>query len=953
MTLRNKLIILIVSGVVGSAYAQVNSLQSAGYVERAAAMLSSGNYQGCMDQLDVALSQGSPQRQRILWMQCVASFRGRFPEAGTLLRAFMSQFPQSPNNETAEYMLASLDFYAGRWPEALKGFEAVNASALEPSMARQLTLRRGICRLKLGQLRQAEADFESLKSNPEALFYRGYIAYLQGEDERALPLLESARTDAAPGCNAPLYMAQIYFRQGKFADALQLAEPFLQNTDPAIAAEAQCLAGEANYALGNERTALSLLRPYMEAHAADAPPSARYIVGLNAYQEADYHTAISLLAPVTELHNAMGQSAALTVGQCYMAEGNNTAALMSFDKASRLDLDPAITELAYYNYAVAQVDGGRIPFASSVNTLEEFLKRYPRSSYARTVQDYLVKGYMAGDDYEGALRSLNALKGKQTAEQLDLRRQVLLALGARALRRRDTNAALTYLQEADRVKTNALADQTKLWLADAEYAAGNYKAAEVAYDEYMRLAPRNDLNRSTATYNLAYALFGQRKYDAARSQFLAAEKFASLPADVKADTRTRIADTYYYGSDFRSAHEAYKQAFELQPSTGDYALLQQALMEGHLGRNSDKLASLDRLVGLFPTSALRPAALTEKAMTQTAMKRPADAIATYQDIAATYPATRQGRNALLQLAILHDNSGHSAEAIEYYKQVVKNYPTAAEAALAVQDLKRLYGANGNIEELDHFLSGIANAPQLDAEERNAIAAASLLRTARQASAPAQRLEPADKLLTNYPDAESAEEAMLIAAQAEYDLGRSQAALDRFSTLEQRASTATMRHNARMGMLRAARDMGLTDTQLSVSQRIMQSGATAASDLPEVKFIRATALAADGQAAQASEIWEQLAASPSNLYGTRASYELADADFRASRLDEAYTRISALIDADPPHAYWLARSYILLSDILRAQGNDFEADEYLRVLRTNYPGTDADIFQLIDRRLPNQ
>ncbi|MDE6439180.1 MAG: hypothetical protein K2L62_05965 [Muribaculaceae bacterium] len=61
-------------------------------------------------------------------------------------------------------------------------------------------------------------------------------------------------------------------------------------------------------------------------------------------------------------------------------------------------------------------------------------------------------------------------------------------------------------------------------------------------------------------------------------------------------------------------------------------------------------------------------------------------------------------------------------------------------------------------------------------------------------------------------------------------------------------------------------------------------------------------------------------------------------------------VDALIEANPPHDYWLAKAFILLSDILRQQGDTFEADEYLRSLKENYPGTESDIFREIERRL---
>ena len=61
-------------------------------------------------------------------------------------------------------------------------------------------------------------------------------------------------------------------------------------------------------------------------------------------------------------------------------------------------------------------------------------------------------------------------------------------------------------------------------------------------------------------------------------------------------------------------------------------------------------------------------------------------------------------------------------------------------------------------------------------------------------------------------------------------------------------------------------------------------------------------------------------------------------------------MNRLIDANPPHDYWLARGFILLSDLLRRKGDTFEADEYLLSLKQNYPGNEADIFRMIDDRL---
>ncbi|MDE6467433.1 MAG: hypothetical protein K2L28_00880, partial [Muribaculaceae bacterium] len=60
-----------------------------------------------------------------------------------------------------------------------------------------------------------------------------------------------------------------------------------------------------------------------------------------------------------------------------------------------------------------------------------------------------------------------------------------------------------------------------------------------------------------------------------------------------------------------------------------------------------------------------------------------------------------------------------------------------------------------------------------------------------------------------------------------------------------------------------------------------------------------------------------------------------------------------VKSGSPQRYWVARSFILISDILEAQGKKFEAKEYLEALRDNYPGTEPDIFMMIETRLSDE
>ena len=70
----------------------------------------------------------------------------------------------------------------------------------------------------------------------------------------------------------------------------------------------------------------------------------------------------------------------------------------------------------------------------------------------------------------------------------------------------------------------------------------------------------------------------------------------------------------------------------------------------------------------------------------------------------------------------------------------------------------------------------------------------------------------------------------------------------------------------------------------------------------------------------------------------------------NNLAEARRLVEAFVDSSTPHIFWHARGYILLSDICRKEGKVFEANEYLRTLRANYPGKEQEIYNLIDERL---
>ena len=93
----------------------------------------------------------------------------------------------------------------------------------------------------------------------------------------------------------------------------------------------------------------------------------------------------------------------------------------------------------------------------------------------------------------------------------------------------------------------------------------------------------------------------------------------------------------------------------------------------------------------------------------------------------------------------------------------------------------------------------------------------------------------------------------------------------------------------------------------------------------------------------------LAKDTRTLYGAEAKYLAAQLMYNAGDYAAAEKEILNFIDQSTPHAYWLARSFILLSDVYVAMDKKLDARQYLLSLQQNYHADD-DIEGMIQERL---
>ena len=440
-------------GMCGSAMSQaaaevsssgnLNDPDAQGYVVRGNMMLDDGNPRGTIDQMNEALRlfPASSEAERGEFARALAAMSVPGEDAMALLEEFLQKYPASPWRERALLAVADVWYDKGDYALALKAYNRVSDRSLDKSLASARLYRKGYCLLKLADYDIAAPIYEQLSHDKDyaanARFYLGYIAYVKGDYARAAELMRKVPAGGMPGDMAPYYLAQMAFLHGDYKEALSSARSLLtrNDVDGVFMPEANRVAGESLYRLGDESGAIPYLERYV-AMEANPQNTALYILGVDCYRTGRYDDAIRYLTPVSEEDSRIGHSSLLYIGQSYLKLDNYNAATLALDRAARMNNAPQVQETAFYNLAVARMQGGKVPFGSSVGMLEEFLQRYPDSKFAPQVADHVVSGYMTDNNYPAALAAIERIPHPGN-EVLAAKQKVLYALGTRELQSGD------------------------------------------------------------------------------------------------------------------------------------------------------------------------------------------------------------------------------------------------------------------------------------------------------------------------------------------------------------------------------------------------------------------------------------------------------------------------------------------------------------------------------------
>lgn len=979
-----------------SAHAQTNkrTLVKEELFKEAKTLFVQKKYAAAKTTLDqfVQVSQNASLLQEAEYMQAVANFKLKDENRVEVLTSYLDRYPDTPYENRVLALMASAYFYEGEYDKSLAMFNSTRLELLDREERDELTYLKAISYLNIGNMQDAAIWFETLKETnssyqEDAEYYLSYIRYKQQRYDEALNSFENLRSSKKYGKYVPYFIADIALVKGDLVKADREARSYLASyPNQEYAADMHRILGEIAYLKEDFRTAIVELEEYVK-QTNTVSRNANYMLGIAYYQTAVYSKAAEQLGEVVGIQDNLAQNAYLHMGLSYLKLAEMNKARMAFEQAAASNANSQVKEQAAYNYALCIHETSFSAFGESVTVFERFLNDYPNSSYAERVSSYLVELYMNTRSYNAALASIERI-GNPSAQILEAKQKILFQLGTQAFTNTAFDEAISYLTRS--LDLGSYNKQTKAnsfyWRGEAKYRLNAKDGAKSDFLSYLQSTLDNQSDMyALAHYNLGYISFEKKAYSEAREWF---SKFTRLYRGsdkmALADAYNRIGDTYLRVRNFNDAKNYYARAEELGTAVGDYSFYQLALVSGLEKDYTGKVTLLNRLAGKYPNSPYVTHSTYEKGRSYVLMGNNKQAIAVFKELVAKYPQSPVARKAAAEIGLLYYQDGAHDEAIKAYTHVVKEYPGSEEARLAMRDLKSIYVDVNRVDEFAKLANQLPTGITFDASEQDSltyIAAEKLYMRGSigQANESLNRylqsfpegafrlnahyylcvigkqqknnemvLEHSSKLL-EYPDNPFSEETLVMRADVEYTELNFAGALDSYKKLKEKASTLERKELALIGILRSSYLLKDDVEVIQSATELMGLNKITPEVRNEALYFRAKSYLNQKATTKAMEDFNLLAKDTRHLYGAEAKFQVAQLLYNSKEYNKAEKELLSFIDQSTPHAYWLARGFVLLSDVYVAMGKTLDARQYLLSLQQNYKAND-EIADMIATRL---
>ena len=963
-------------------------------VQNAKQLFLARNYVSALNEFEQIAAQSgenSDARAEAMFYKALCGLKLDNENAEEQMADFMKQYPESAFRNRALFEQSVYQFAHKKYSAVLKTLGDLDKDELTTEERSHFYYLRGYSNFETKKLENALSDFSMIKDgnslySAPAQYYWGHIQYLNGNYESALQEFQKLKRNVVFEKVVPFYISQIYYKQGKYQEVVDYTAPLINTVPADQQPELARILGDSYFHLRNFKDAIQFLEFFL-SDKNNRGREENYMLGYCYYLNSEEAKAIPHLEIASKGKDEIAQNAYYHLAECYVETNDKNKARQAFEAASEFDFDPKIKEDALFNYAKITYELSYSPFNETIKAFDKYIASYPNSERNDAAYDYLVKVYMSTSNYRDAMTSIEKIKTKSQSVKMAYQR-VAYYRALECFNNLDYQGAVENFDKSINAGdfNKSYNSLSLFWKAEAFFRLSDYNKAISGYDLFLRTPGVFSLPEyKAAHYNLAYAYFQLKDYAAASDYFRKyLNQETNLRSEKVADAYNRLGDCNFVNRDYTSAISNYDKALRMNVYDADYALFQKAFCQGLLKDNPAKINALQILVQNYPKSSYQDDALFELGRTYERINQPQTAIGFYKDLIDKYPQSSLVNKALVQLGLAYYNANDYQNSVSNYKKVVERSPNSPEMQAALSGMKNSYVEMNDVDAYFDYTGKLGPGVQVSVSEQDSLSyqAAEKLYLAKDTKAQVQL----ERYLNQFPNGSFAMNAHFYLAQLLYSNGNFDRALKEYETIIAKpdnyftevslSKAAGMQYNnknyqqalqyferfarisnsganlldAQTGIMRC--QFQLANYQASLNAANLVLGSEKVSDIlrRETNYILALSYYNTGDKDKAFPILNKLSSETNSAEGAESKYLVAEILYEKQKLKESEKEIMDFIDKNSPHQFWLAKSFILLSDIYMKNGDEFQAKHTLKSIIENYPEPNDGILDFTRKKL---
>ncbi len=905
------------------------------------------------------------------------------PEADIQANRFVAAHPNHPKSATLFKELGNYYFASQNYEKAIYYFGKVNKAMLTVNEQAEVSFKLGMAYYNSNELKKSLVAFSEVKNlgdktySPQAAYYSGAVQFKFENWDEAIADFKRIEKNEAYRAEAPIWIANAYYKQGKYEELLAYAEPLLKTTNKEkYVGDLAILAGDIYFQKSNYQQALVYYDLLKKVSKAPILPEVRYRIGFCQYKAKIYPEAIDNLKIIATRNDDLGQYSSYYLGVCYLNTQNLVGALAAFDAARRMNFNKSIQEDAAFNHAKVQISMGNS--AAAIKELLEFTKTFPNSAYEGEATELLSDAYLTSNNYPAAIAYIEGLK-KRTPKLNTIYQRMTYNQGINEFNADNYDKAIYYfIKSVQNPEDFELKTAATYYKAESFFAQKRYVDALPVYSEISNVseASKGANFALKSLYSMGYIYYNQKDYDKAATYFkdFTTKIRDKTPKPNYDDAMMRLADCYFAQKNFAAASQIYDIVAISGQEDKDYALFQKAQTLQFQGKEAMAKDNYNKIIKDYPSSPYSDDALYKSGEIDLNLGNTQTAIDAFSKLIQTKKGSNWVPNGHLKRAIAYSNLKNFEASIKDYRTILSIYPKHTTAEDALLGLQEALNSVGRSEEFATDLASYKlKNPDGSSTEALEYETAKNIYFAQQY---AKAVPALASFLKNYPGSSSNIEAKYYLADSYNRIGDKNNALTYFySVLANSTSNYLSRAAFRAGeiemslknypkaitnyrllaqtstnkkdqltawtnMMQGYFELKNYDSTIVFAKEVISAGSTVSGTSNKAQLYIGKSYLGKGDMIRATTEFENTIKMAKDESGAEAKYYIAQMAFNSKNYKQTIELCKQLNTDFSDYEHWRGRGFLLIADSYLALDDTLNAKAVLNSLIDNSPDTEV-------------